>query len=261
MPQIYIRFYNKSTIESPFFNNNAEYGKALIRGCRKAGGMAWLGDNLEEGYFEGQISALPECGGLGIPTIKPWEDNDLLIKRVRAAQAVNAMAIAMDLDSIGLSYQSSNKTGVRTRSLQELKELVKMIPMPLIIKGILSAKSAEKAAEAGAKGIVVSNHGGNVIEHSANPADVLPHIRRAVGPGMVIFADGAVRSGEDAFKLLALGADAVLIGRPYAISVYGGGERGAEVYTRKLQWELQNIMRLADCRTVSDIDASRIVSD
>ena len=252
------KFLVDCELDSPYFNNNAAYAAALIAGCRAAGGMAWLGDNLEEGYFEGQIATLKEYGGLGIPTIKPWEDQDRFMGRVRAAVAAGAIAVATDLDSIGLSYQSANAVGVRTRSVEELREMAAQIPVPLIIKGVLSAKTAEKAAKAGVKGIVVSNHGGNVIEHSESPCDVLDAIRHAVGNDMVIFADGAVRSGEDIFKMLALGADAVLVGRPYCISVYGGGAKGAEVYTRKLHWELANIMRLAGCRTLAEITPEHI---
>ena len=76
---------------------------------------------------------------------------------------------------------------------------------------------------------------------------------------MKIFVDGAVRSGEDVFKLIALGADAALIGRPYVVSVYGGGAHGAELYTRKILWELQNIMRQTDSRTLADITRDKVV--
>ena len=75
-----------------------------------------------------------------------------------------------------------------------------------------------------------------------------------------IICDGAVRSGEDVFKLIALGADACLIGRPYVVSVYGGGAHGAELYTRKILWELQNVMRQTDSRTLKDITRDKIVA-
>ncbi|MBQ8986257.1 MAG: alpha-hydroxy-acid oxidizing protein [Lachnospiraceae bacterium] len=252
------KFLVDCKLDSPYFNNNELYAEALIRGCRAAGGMAWLGDNLQEGYFEGQIKTLKEYDGVGIPTIKPWADPDLFLKRVHAAEAVGAIAVAVDLDSIGLSYQSTNAVGVRSRSAEELRDIIKQSPMPVIVKGVLSAKTAEKAASAGVAGIVVSNHGGNVIEHSENPCDVLPDIRQAVGPDLIVFADGAVRSGEDVFKLIALGANAVLIGRPYNVSVYGGGADGAEIYTRKIKWELENIMSLANCRSLQEITKEHI---
>ncbi len=101
--------------------------------------------------------------------------------------------------------------------------------------------------------------GGNVVENSMAPCDVIADIRKAVGPDLKVFADGGVRSGEDVFKMLALGADAVGIGRPYVVSVYGGAQDGANIYTQKIYYELQNIMRLTDCRTLADITADKLI--
>ncbi len=124
----------------------------------------------------------------------------------------------------------------------------------MVIKGIMSVKAAVKAAKTGAYGILISNHGGNVVENSMAPCDVVADIRKELGSSIKIFADGGVRSGEDVFKMLALGADAVGIGRPYVVAVYGGG-----IYTQKIYWELQNIMRLANCRTLKDITMDKLV--
>ena len=88
---------------------------------------------------------------------------------------------------------------------------------------------------------------------------MIADIRKAVGPEMKVFADGGVRSGEDVFKMLALGADAVGIGRPYVVAVYGGAEDGANIYTQKIYWELQNIMRLTNCRNLSEITADKLI--
>lgn len=245
-------------IDSPFFNNNGAYADALINGTYEAGGMAWLGDNIEEGYFNAQIEPLKKIGGIGVPTIKPWADRQEYWNRVQWCKEVGAMAVATDLDAIGLGYQYSGKGGVEPRSLEELKEMIAAVDVPFVVKGVMSAKTAVKAAEAGAYGILISNHGGNVVEHSQSPSDVVAEIRDAVGDSLKVFADGAVRSGEDVFKLLALGADAVGIGRPYVVAVYGGAKDGAAVYTQKIYWELQNIMRLANCRNLKDITRDKI---
>lgn len=252
------------TFDSPFFNNNGKYAAALIKGCWQAGGMAWLGDNKEPGYFPGQVEPIREVGGVAVPTIKPWADREEFWKRVEWSRQAGAMAIATDLDAIGLGYQysgavGSKNEGVCTRTVAELKEIVERIDRPVVIKGIMSVKAAVKCKEAGAYGILISNHGGNVVENSAAPCDVVAGIRKAVGHEMKIFADGGVRSGEDVFKMLALGADAVGIGRPYVVAVYGGGQDGASIYTQKIYWELQNIMRLTDCRTLKDITADKLI--
>jgi len=250
------------TFDSPFFNNNAAYADALVKGCYKAGGMAWLGDNKEDGYFNGQVAPIKEVCGVGIPTIKPWAQREEFWSRVRWSQEVGAMAIATDLDAIGLGYQYSGSLnqGVCSRSVQELREIIHSIDVPVIIKGVMSVKTAVKALEAGAYGILVSNHGGNVVESSQAPCDVLEDICNAVSGQMKVYADGAVRSGEDVFKLLALGADAVGIGRPYVVAVYGGGQDGAFIYTRKIFHELHNIMRLTNCVSLADITRDKVVT-
>ncbi len=177
---------------------------------------------------------------------------------------MGAMAIATDLDAIGLGYQysggvGSKNTGVCSRGVDELKELVASVDVPVVIKGIMSVRAAEKVAETGAYGILISNHGGNVVEGSMSPCDVVEEISKAVGDQMKVFADGGVRSGEDVFKMLALGADAVGIGRPYVVAVYGGGQDGAAIYTHKIYWELQNIMRLANCKSLADITRDKVI--
>jgi 4-hydroxymandelate oxidase len=247
--------------ESPYFNNNSAYADALVKGACQAGGMAWLGDNKAEGYFPGQIAPLKEVGGIGVPTIKPWADREEFWKRVKWCEEVGAMAIATDLDAIGLGYQysGSKNEGVCARNVEELREFVQSVKVPVVIKGIMSVKAAVKAAETGAYGILISNHGGNVVEGSLAPCDVVEEISREVGRSIKVFADGGVRSGEDVFKMLALGAEAVGIGRPYVVAVYGGGQDGAAIYTRKIFCELQNIMRLANCRNLKEITRDKLI--
>jgi 4-hydroxymandelate oxidase len=250
--------------ESPYFNNNDAYADALVKGAYEAGGMAWLGDNKAEGYFPGQIAPIKEVNGIGVPTIKPWADRDEFNKRVKWSEEIGAMAIATDLDAIGLGYQYSAKVGgknegVCARNVKELKEFVEAANVPVIIKGIMSVKAALKAAETGAYAILISNHGGNVVENSLAPCDVIEDICKAVGNSIKVFADGGVRSGEDVFKMLALGAEAIGIGRPYVVAVYGGGQDGASIYTQKIYCELQNIMRLANCKNLKDITRDKLV--
>ena len=120
------------------------------------------------------------------------------------------------------------------------------------------AGGAVKAADAGAAAIIVSNHGGRVLGGAAATAEVLPEIVDAVGGKMTIFVDGAIRSGMDMFKALALGADAVLIGRPFVTTVYGGGEEGVQLYVQKLKAELADTMRMCGAHSLADIDRSML---
>jgi tryptophan synthase alpha subunit len=113
-----------------------------------------------------------------------------------------------------------------SKTTEELRKIAQCAGKPFIIKGIMTARGAKKAMVAGASGIVVSNHGGRVLDNCPSTAEVLPEIVDAVGGRMTILVDGGIRSGMDVFKALALGADGVLIGRPFVTMVYGGGAEG-----------------------------------
>ena len=121
------------------------------------------------------------------------------------------------------------------------------------ILGVPVFNTVREAVEAGAAAIVVSNHGGRVLPGSAATADVLPEIADAVGDRVKILVDGGIRSGTDIFRALALGADAVMICRPFLISYYGGGTEGIVTYVEKLRAELTDAMYMCGARCLSDI--------
>lgn len=131
---------------------------------------------------------------------------------------------------------------------------------PLIIKGILDVDDAVAAANLGADGIVVSNHGGRQLDGVPATATALPPIAAAVGERLTVLADGGVRSGLDIVKLLALGARGVLIGRAWAYALAGGGEAGVAHVLRLLEAELRVAMALTGKTRIADIDASILAS-
>ena len=145
------------------------------------------------------------------------------------------------------------------KGVEDLREIVASTQMPFLVKGIMTPKSAIRCQQAGAYGIVVSSHGGRVLEDAPAPASMLPQIRKAVGNSFKIIVDGGIRSGADVFKCLALGADAVLIGRPYAIAAHGGLEEGVRLYTQRIASELKEIMILTDTPTLADITMDKLV--
>ena len=122
----------------------------------------------------------------------------------------------------------------------------------------MTPAGARKAMEAGAAGIVVSNHGGRVLDQCPATAEVLPGIADAVGGRIKIFVDGGIRTGLDVFKALALGADGVLIGRPFVTMVYGGGAEGVQVYVNKLQSELKDAMQMCGVHSLEEIGRDQI---
>ena len=140
-----------------------------------------------------------------------------------------------------------------SKTVEELREIIEMVDVPFIIKGIMTAKGALKAKEAGASAIVVSNHGGRVLDGCPATAEVLEEISDAVNGSMKIFVDGGIRSGADVFRALALGADGVIIARPFVTAVYGGAEEGVYSYIDKIGAELNDTMKMCGVSRLSEI--------
>ena len=174
------------------------------------------------------------------------------------AKASGCFAVAMDVDAAGLPFLKNMTPPAGSKSVEELAEIVQLAERPFIVKGVMTVKGALKAKQAGAAAIVVSNHGGRVLDQCPATAEVLPAIADAVGDKMTILVDGGIRTGMDVFKALALGADAVLIGRPFVNMVYGGGAEGVQVYVDKLQSELADTMAMCGAHKLSDIRRSMI---
>ena len=149
----------------------------------------------------------------------------------------------------GLNPPAGSKTAA------ELREIIEYAGVPFILKGVMTVKGAKKALEAGAAGIVVSNHGGRVQDGVPATAEVLPAIADAVKGQMVIMVDGGIRSGVDA---LALGADACILARPYVTAVYGGGMEGVKVLTDQLKAELADTMAMCGVHSLSEISRDMI---
>lgn len=242
------------------YNNNMNeqsYGEAVVEGAVMAGCAAFTGDGVNDTVFNAPLEAIQRVGGIGVPTIKPWGMGDIL-EKIRRAEDAGAMALAMDVDSAGLALLAAQGKPVYPKSAAELAEIISASSLPFVIKGIMTVKAAKAAAKAGAYGIVVSNHGGRVLDYAQAPCAVLSEIRAAVGEELKIWVDGAIRSGGDVFKALALGADGVLIGRPYSIAAFGGGKEGVALYTRKITDELKDVMKMTGCASLKDITREKI---
>lgn len=230
-----------------------EFLGMIIRGSRQAGSLGFTGDAPDRYIFEAGLEAIKAEQGWGIPIIKP-RAQEVLIQMVKEAEAAGALAVGVDVDGAGLITMALKGQPVGPKTLEELKEIVAATSLPFIVKGIMTVDEAVTAAMAGAAAIVVSNHGGRALDHTPGAADVLPDIAREVGGKITILADGGVRSGADALKLLALGADAVLVGRPLVIGAFGGGTAGVKFIIEKFTQELKQAMILTGCRSLAAID-------
>jgi lactate 2-monooxygenase len=132
--------------------------------------------------------------------------------------------------------------------------------LPLLVKGVLTGEDAVRARGCGVDGIVVSNHGGRQVDGAVAALDALEEVREAVGQDTTVLMDSGIRRGPDVLKALALGADAVLLGRPYAYGLAVGGQEGVEAVIRHLMAETDITLALAGGSRASDLDASWIAA-
>ena len=236
------------------------YNDILIPSAVENGSMSFTGDGVDPEIMKRAVAAMNKVGGVGVPTIKPW-NVEAVMEKLDILNENNIFAAAMDIDGAGLPFLKAMNPNAGSKTVAELREIISYAKMPFIIKGIMTARGAEKAVEAGAKGIVVSNHGGRVLGQTRATADVLPEIAKAVKGQCVIMVDGGIRSGVDVFKALALGADAVLIGRPFVPAVYGGEAEGAKLLFEKYKAELIDTMTMCGAQKLSDICADMVYQE
>ena len=238
--------------------NDMSYNNLLVSGCAKCGILAFTGDGTNPAVVEAATEALKAGNGCGVPTIKPW-NLETVEQKFAKVLAADPYAIAMDIDGAGLPFLKNMTPPAGSKTVEELRQIVELAQgKPFILKGIMTVKGAQKALEAGAAGIIVSNHGGRVLDQCPATAEVLPAIVDAVGGKMKIFVDGGIRTGMDVFKALALGADAVVIARPFVPMVYGAAEEGIQVYVDKLKAELEDAMTMCGAHSLAEINRSML---
>jgi len=166
----------------------------------------------------------------------------------------------MDVDAAGLITLKKMGRPVSPKPLAKLTEIVAKTGLQFIIKGIMTPDEAELAVASGARGIVVSNHGGRVLDHAPAAVEVLPEIAARVKGKITILADGGVRTGGDILKMLALGADGVMIGRPFSVAAVGGLQKGVETYIDVIAGELKQAMVLTGVASIADISEKILFS-
>lgn len=232
--------------------NDVSYNDILVSACAEFGIAAFTGDGVDSNVMLAATKAIKNAGGIGIPTVKPW-NIELIREKLELVKESGAFAVAMDIDAAGLPFLKNLNPPAGSKSVEELREIVDAAGLPFIVKGIMTVKGALKAKEAGASAIVVSNHGGRVLDQCPATAEVLEEIVDAVDGSMKILVDGGIRSGTDVFKALALGADAVIIARPFVTAVYGGGREGVESYIQKISGELADTMAMCGVTSLEEI--------
>lgn len=238
--------------------NDETYNEVLIKATADLGIAAFTGDGINSDVMKFACKAIANNNGIGVPTIKPW-NKETILEKLEDVKESNCFAIAMDIDAAGLPFLKGFNPPAGSKSVAELKEIIEASNRPFIVKGIMTVTGALKAKEAGASAIVVSNHGGRVLDQCFATAEVLEEIVLALkGSGVKILVDGGIRTGVDVFKALALGADAVLICRPFVPMIYGGAEEGVQVYFNQLKAELEDAMFMCGAKDLKAIDRSMV---
>lgn len=234
-----------------------EYISWINKGCVQGGIYPMIGDGADDTLFEINLKELETTNGKGIAIIKPWKNKEI-IKKIRRSEKAGCFAVGIDIDAAGLITLALHGKPVAPKAVNELKEVIDSTKLPFILKGIMTPDEAEMAVEAGAAAIVVSNHGGRALDYTPGVADVLPEIAKKVQSKIIILADGGIREGVDVFKMIALGADAVLIGRPFVPAAFGGQSQGVKMLIDRITADLKSTMILTGCKSIKDI-SSRVL--
>ncbi len=153
-------------------------------------------------------------------------------------------------------FNSPANFGLNWLDMQWLRGITSL---PLLVKGVLTAGDALRAFDLGFDGVIVSNHGGRQVDGCIAALDALMTVRRAIGPDKVALMDGGIRRGSDVLKALALGANAVLVGRPYMHGLAVGGQAGVEAVLLNLLADTDRSLALCGCKSVRELDTSFVV--
>lgn len=237
--------------------DDAAYNDILVSACAKAGIAAFTGDGVNPEVMRAATEAVKNAGGMGVPVIKPW-NRETVQEKLELVVASGAFATAMDIDAAGLPFLKNMTPPAGSKTTEELARIIHDAGVPFIVKGVMTVKGALKAREAGAAAIVVSNHGGRVLDQCPATAEVLEEIAKAVSGSMKVLVDGGIRTGTDVFKALALGADGVLICRPFVTAVYGGEEAGVAELIGRLGAELSDTMAMCGASSLAEISRDMV---
>ena len=194
--------------------SDVTYNEVLVSACAESGIAAFTGDGLDSSVMAAATQAIKAVDGQGVPTVKPW-NLETIKEKLALVKESGAFAVAMDIDAAGLPFLQNMMPPAGSKSVSELAEIAQQAGVPFIVKGIMTAKAALKAQQAGAQAIIVSN-------------------------------------------ALALGADAVVIARPFVTAVFGGGKEGVKVYIEKLAAELKDTMAMCGAFTLKEITSEMV---
>ena len=208
-------------------HNDKSYNNVLVKACAEGGIAAFTGDGLDGTVMNVACEAIAAAGGIGVPTVKPW-NMETIEEKMATAKASGCFAIAMDIDAAGLPFLKGMNPPAGPKSVEQLAQIARWAEVPYIVKGVMTAEVL---------------------------CDIVDALK---GSGVKTIVDGGIRTGVDVFKALAMGADAAIICRPFVPMVYGGGEEGVKLYIDKIGAELEDTMAMCGAKTLADINRDMI---
>ena len=251
-----------SPIMMPAFSHLNKVGKdgrkpmqEYARAAKELNTLNWVGMEPDEEYAE-----IAAEGARTVRIIKPFADHSIILNQIRFAIEQGAIAVGVDIDHVPGTdgkYDVVDGIPLGPVMLSDLKAFVKAAgTVPFVAKGVLSVQDAVKCKEAGCQAIIVSHHHGR-IPFGIAPLMVLPRIKEALkGSGMSIFVDCGIDSGYDAYKALALGADAVAVGRGILKPLLQQGSAGVKEKIQKMNEQLSELMMYTCVKDTRSFDAS-----
>ncbi len=239
--------------------DESQYSSIVVQGSLESGTLGWLGDGATPDKYLSMLSVLKKFEGNGVLICKPRADEGLLKERFQEAEKQGILALGMDIDAFNFKTLVQKNQQGPSRNINDLERIRSYTKLPFIIKGIMTPEDAELALSIGASAIVVSNHGGRVMDEMPGTARVLPKIVEKIYKRIPVLVDGGIRTGMDVFKMISLGADAVLIGRPISIYAVGGDVAGVKFLYNQFTNELKNTMNITGAEYIHQINKDMIL--
>ena len=230
----------------------------VAEALKEAGSLMWTGTPTPKNLRQLVASGVPVASN-----VKPFRDRDKVFRGLEDIQKAGVSWLGIETDA-GQGTKIHDKqvaSDCAPLTLKELQDIRQKVSCPLICKGILSRRDAEKCLAAGADGIVVSNHGAHTLDYLPHPLQVMAEIVEAVAGRMVIIADGGFRRGSDVLKALAFGASLVGLGRPILYGLAAEGRDGVRDVLIEITAEMKRIMSLIGAEQPGTLTLDMLVED
>ena len=228
-----------------------ESGLAVFaKAAKECNAVFWMGTGSDA-----ELEEVVATGARTVKIIKPFEENAEVIRRIKHAEGLGCLAVGMDIDhsfNMRGGYDIVMGQRMKSKSTSDIKSFVNATKLPFIVKGVLSVADAKRCLDAGVSGIVISHHGGR-LPYAIPPLVALEQIAQAVKGKMKIFVDCGIVSGVDAYKCLALGADAVGVGRHLMFLVQEGVDATAK-RMKEMNDELAGVMSATGIMSLDKMD-------